>query len=101
MICKEAKLLNTVTNYSVCKDIYSYVDVWHPCIASDILFVMHIVFKDVDIDHETLLDEVGNELQCPPELDFVRIQAWELTFDDTSLVEIPEESVQISDDEDN
>ena len=81
------------------QDIYSYVDVWQPCIASDILFVMHVVFKDVDIDHETLLDEVDNELQCPPELDFV--QAWELTFDDTSLLEIPEEYARILDDEDN
>ena len=60
---------------------------------------MHIVFKDVDIDHETLLNEVDNELQCPPELDFV--QAWELTFDDTSLLEIPEEYAQILDNEDN
>ena len=60
---------------------------------------MYIVFKNVDIGHETLLDEVDNELQCPPELNFV--QAWELTFDDTSLLEISEEYAQILDDEDN
>ena len=89
--------MNTITNNSVCKTFI--LDIWQTCIASDILFAMYIVFKDFNIDYETLLDELGTELQCFTELNFV--QGRELTFDDTSLLEISKEYAQILNDKDN
>ena len=32
-------------------DVYKYVDIWHPSIASEVLFAISTIFKDVDISH--------------------------------------------------
>ena len=30
---------------------YKYVDIWHPSVASEVLFAISTIFKDVDITH--------------------------------------------------
>lgn len=32
-------------------DVYKYVDIWHPTVASEVLFTISTIFEDVDISH--------------------------------------------------
>ena len=32
-------------------DVYKYVDIWHPSIASEVLFTTSTIFKDVFLSH--------------------------------------------------
>lgn len=32
-------------------DVYKYVDIWHPSVASEVLFTISTTFEDLDISH--------------------------------------------------
>ena len=32
-------------------DVYKYVDIWHPSVASEVLFAINTIFKDIDISY--------------------------------------------------
>lgn len=40
---------NIARTFFLISDVYNYVDIWHPSVASEVLFTISTIFEDVDI----------------------------------------------------
>ncbi|KAK3746090.1 hypothetical protein QZH41_004627 [Actinostola sp. cb2023] len=75
-------------------DIYRYVDIWHPSIANDILFVIGNIFNDIG------LEDIP-EVDLPDDINDWYTDIWDMGVDDTSLLEIPTEYFELLENSDS
>ncbi|XP_068754402.1 uncharacterized protein [Montipora capricornis] len=75
-------------------DVYKYVDIWHPTVASEVLFTISTIFEDVDISHLDMEESEDTQEYYFDSFDAI----FDFDVEDSLMAAIPLELLSVDED---